>query len=128
LKSKGRVIGRRGGVLSRSAEEEESEAEHVEDCKSYSGAMLPGEVGGMVHNRNGDGLDSIRGRVGPGVTAELTAEAEFGLAGGGQPRVRGPHACKGLTHGTKGLLHCARLDRQLAGGNDAFSIAFGKHL
>jgi hypothetical protein len=44
--------------------------------------MLPGEVGGMMDNGNGDGLDAIWGRVGSGVTAELTAKSELRLASG----------------------------------------------
>jgi hypothetical protein len=33
----------------------------------------------------------------------------------GYVRVRGPHACEGLSHSMEDALHCSRLNRQLAG-------------
>jgi hypothetical protein len=100
LESKRGAVSGRSSVLTRSAEEKESNAEHVDNRESFGGAMLPGKVGGMVHNGNRNRFDPIRRRVGPGVSAELATEAKFGFARRSQPRVRGPHARKGLTHGT----------------------------
>jgi hypothetical protein len=46
----------------------------------------------------------------------------------GQPRVVGPHACKGLSHRTEGAFHRARLGRPATGGKLACSVALGKDL
>jgi hypothetical protein len=105
LETKGGAVGRRRSIFAGSTEEEEGHAEHIDNNEGFRSAVLEGKVGCMVNDGYRYGLDAIGRRIGARVATELTAEAEFCVSGGSQPRVRGPHARKGLTHGTEGLLH-----------------------
>ncbi len=117
-----------GRVLAGSAQEEEGNAEHVDDCKGLSCAMLACDVGSVIDYADWHRLDSVRRRVCFGVASELAAKAKLRGSASRQPRVFGPHACKGLSHRTEGAFHRARLDRPATGGKLACSIAVGKDL
>jgi hypothetical protein len=82
----------------------------------------------MVDHGDGNGLDPTRGWVGPGVAAKLALEAEVDATGGIEARVRGPQSGEALADRTEGVLHSARPDLPVAGGDTAVTVALAKDL
>ena len=82
----------------------------------------------MVDHGDGNGLDPTRGWVGPGVATKLALEAEVDATGGIEARVRGPQSGKALADRTEGVLHSARPDLPVAGGDTAIMVALAKDL
>ena len=82
----------------------------------------------MMDHRDGNGLDTERGWVGAGVAMELVLEAEVNATGGIEARVWGPQSGKALADRTEGVLHSARPDLPVAGGDTAITVALAKNL
>jgi hypothetical protein len=82
----------------------------------------------MVDHGDGDGLDLMRGWVGTGVAVKLMLEAEVNATGRIEARVWGPQLGKTLADRMEGVLHSARPDRPVAGGDTAITVALAKDL
>jgi hypothetical protein len=82
----------------------------------------------MVDHGDGNGLDPTRWWVGAGVATKLALEAEVDATRGIEARVRGPQSGKALADCTEGVLHSARPDLPVAGGDSAITVALAKDL
>lgn len=82
----------------------------------------------MMHNGNRYWLYPGGWIVRFGIGPELFLQAKIDGAEGVVPWILGPHDGVRLTHGTEGVLHCARSDGPFAGGNGAGTVPGGKDL
>ena len=64
-----------GRVLAGSAQEEEGNAEHVDDCKGLNCAVLSCNVGSVIDYADWHWLDSVRRRICIGVALQFATKA-----------------------------------------------------
>jgi len=89
---------RRAGVLAGPKEKEETEADHVGKGAENGVGSGVGLGHDVAEDRDRDGFDTLRGRVGARVASELALEAVIDFALWGEARIRGPHTRKRLAN------------------------------
>jgi len=121
-------VGGSAGVLTRAHEEEESDGNHVTYGEVVDGPNGGGGGEDVEDNRDRDGFDAVRGRIGAGIAPELAFEAEVDGADGVEAGVWGPQSGEALAHRTEGVLHCARANWLAAGSCATVAVALGEDL
>jgi hypothetical protein len=82
----------------------------------------------MVYHLDWDGLDPVWRGVNPGVGLQLALDPKIDPTLVILANVFGPHAGERLAHGAECVLHCARSDGLLAGGESTIPVPLSKDL